>query len=53
MLAKHEIHKIDWEALDTRFRETASYDVSEKNVIKNWEHFVRLAKKEGFYREKN
>lgn len=53
MLAKHEIQTIDWEALDARFRETASYDVSENNVIKNLEHFVRVAKKEGLYREKN
>ncbi|MFA5363416.1 MAG: DUF6036 family nucleotidyltransferase [Candidatus Omnitrophota bacterium] len=53
MLVKHEIHKINWEKLDARFRETASYDVSEENVIKNWEHFVRVAKKEGLYREKN
>jgi hypothetical protein len=53
MLVKHEIHKVNWEELDVRFRETALYDVSEGNVIKNWEHFVRVAKKEGLYHEKN
>lgn len=53
MLVKHEIHKINWEELDARFRETASFDVSESNVINNWEHFVKVAKKEGLYREKS
>ena len=52
MLVKHEINKVDWEKLDARFRETASYDVSEDKVIKNWEHFLRLSKMKGFYREK-
>ncbi len=52
MLVKHERNKIDWEKLDARFRETASYDVSEDKVIKNWEHFLRLSKMKGFYREK-
>lgn len=53
MLVKHEVHRINWERLDVRFRETASFDVSEGNVIKNWEHFVKVAKKAGLYHEKN
>ncbi len=32
--------------LEKRFRETASCDVSEESVVKNWEHFLRLVKKE-------
>lgn len=38
--------EIDLVKLEKRFRETASYDVSEEAVIKNWEHFLRLVKKE-------
>lgn len=38
--------EIDLVKLEKRFRETASYDVSEATVIKNWEHFLRLVKKE-------
>ncbi len=46
-LLKNKIDKIDMDELENRFRQTASYDVSENVVIKNWEHFLRLAKKEG------
>ncbi len=46
-LLKNNIGKIDMAELEKRFRQTASYDVSENVVIKNWEHFLRLAKKEG------
>ncbi|MDD5774400.1 MAG: hypothetical protein PHS64_00480 [Candidatus Omnitrophica bacterium] len=52
VLVEYEIKKIDWKKLDARFRDTASYDVSEDNVIKNWEHFLRLVKKKGLYLEK-
>lgn len=51
--ARDDDFTFDWEDLYMRFRETALYDVSEDKVIKNWEHFVRLAKKEGLYREKS
>ena len=37
---------IDVKRLEERFRETASYDVSEERVINNWEHFKRLLAKE-------
>jgi len=37
--------EIDLAKLVERFRETASYDVSEEAVIKNLEHFLRLAQK--------
>lgn len=52
VLIEHEINKIDWKKLGARFRETASYDVSEDNVIKNWEHFLRLVRKKGLCLEK-
>ena len=46
-LLRSKAGKIDLEKLKVRFLETASYDVSQSNVIKNWEHFLRSAKKEG------
>ena len=45
-LLKSKRDEIDMVKLDKRFRETASYAVPEEPVIKNWEHFLRLAKKE-------
>jgi len=46
-LLKSKRSEIDMVKLEERFRETASYDVSEAAVIKNWEHFLRLVEKEG------
>lgn len=48
-MIKSKIERIDFRLLGERFRETASYDVSEGVVIKNWEHFLKLAKKKGLY----
>jgi hypothetical protein len=45
-LLKIKRSEIDLAKLEKRFRETASYDVSEEAVIKNWEHFLRLVQKE-------
>ena len=47
VLLKNKSREIDLEKLRKRFLETASYDVSKDKLIKNWEHFLRLAKKEG------
>ena len=44
-LLKNKKNEIDMVKLEKRFRETASYDVSEKVVIKNWEHFLKLVEK--------
>jgi len=44
-LLKSKKSEIDMDKLDKRFKETASYDVSEESVIKNWEHFLTLVKK--------
>jgi hypothetical protein len=51
-LLKSKRSEIDLKKLEKRFLETASYDVSEEKIIKNWEHFLRLVKKEGLYNEK-
>ncbi len=45
-LLKAKRSEIDLVKLEKRFRETASYDISEETVIKSWEHFLRLVKKE-------
>jgi len=48
MLMKAKRAEIDVGGLSRRFKETASYDVSEGKVNDNLEHFMRLLKKEGF-----
>jgi hypothetical protein len=48
MLMKAKRAEIDISRLNRRFKETASYDVSEDKVNNNLEHFMRLLKKEGF-----
>ena len=48
MLIKAKRAEIDIGTLSRRFKETASYDVSEDRVRNNLEHFMRLLKKEGF-----
>lgn len=45
-LLKAKRSEIDLVKLEKRFKETASYDVSEEAVIRYWEHFLRLVKKE-------
>ena len=47
-LMKAKKAEIDIGRLSRRFKETASYDVSEDKVNNNLEHFMRLLKKEGF-----
>lgn len=44
-LLKAKRSEIDFTRLEGRFRETAAYDVSETNVLKNWEYFARLVEK--------
>ena len=51
-LLKSRKSEIDFVKLNKRFLETASYDISEEKMIKNWEHFLKLAKKEGLLSEK-
>jgi len=45
-LLKAKRNEIELGKLEKRFRETASYDVSEAAVIRNWGHFLNLVKKE-------
>lgn len=47
MLMKAKRREIDIVRLSRRFKETASYDVSEDKVNDNLEYFMRLIKKEG------
>jgi hypothetical protein len=48
MLLKAKRAEIDIDRLGRRFRETASYDVSEDKVNSNLKHFMRRLKKGGF-----
>lgn len=46
-LMKNKRQGIDLNLLEKRFRETASFDISEDRVNNNWEHFLKMIKKEG------
>ncbi|MFB0527704.1 MAG: DUF6036 family nucleotidyltransferase [bacterium] len=46
-LMKDKRQEIDLNLLEKRFRETASFDVSEDRVNDNWKHFLKMIKKEG------
>ena len=52
LLIKSRRRDIDFRHLKARFKETASFDVSEDKVNKNFEHFLRIIKKEGLINEK-
>jgi hypothetical protein len=52
LLVKSKKKDIDIEYLEKRFRKTASFDVSEDKVNKNFERFSKLLKKEGLLNEK-
>ena len=47
-LMKSKAREIDLNFLIKRFRETASYDISEDKVNKNLDYFLEMLKKEGF-----
>lgn len=51
-LVKSKIAEIDLKRLESRFRKTSAYDVSEEKVNKNLEHFLKILKKEGLTNEK-
>ena len=44
--------EIDIKRLDSRFRETAAYDVSEASVNKNLEYFLKILNKKGLLNER-
>ncbi|MBU0503133.1 MAG: DUF6036 family nucleotidyltransferase [Candidatus Omnitrophota bacterium] len=52
MLVKNKNKDIDFERLKRRFKETASFDVSEDKVNKNFEHFSKVLIKEGLFNGK-
>jgi len=51
-LVRDKNKDIDFKQLEKRFKETASFDVSEDKVNKNFEHFLKILKKEGLINEK-
>jgi hypothetical protein len=51
-LVRGKRDEIDIKRLSSRFRETAAYDVSEVNVNKNLEHFLKILRKEGLINER-
>ncbi|MDP3731838.1 MAG: hypothetical protein Q8R31_02235, partial [Candidatus Omnitrophota bacterium] len=52
VLVRDKKKDIDFKQLEKRFKETASFDVSEDKVNKNFEHFLKILKKEGLINEK-
>ncbi|MDI6606530.1 MAG: hypothetical protein QME65_05275 [Candidatus Omnitrophota bacterium] len=52
LLIKNKKKEISLKQLERRFKETASFDVSEDKVSKNLEHFLKILKKEGLSNEK-
>ena len=47
MLLRSKRSEIDIECLEKRFKETASFDISEDKVNKNLEYFLKMAKEGG------
>jgi hypothetical protein len=52
LLVKAKKQDIDMDLLVERFRETASFDISEEKVNKNMLHFFKILRKEGIHNEK-
>jgi hypothetical protein len=51
-LVKAKRQEIDLDILKKRFKETASFDISEEKVNKNLKHFLEVIGNEGFYGKK-
>jgi len=47
LLIKSKRKEVDLRLLEERFRETASFDISEDRVNKNLEHFLEFLKDKG------
>lgn len=45
LLFRSKSKKMNFKYLEKRFYETASYDVSDEKIVKNWKHFLELIKK--------
>ncbi len=52
LLVKNKKKAIDLKRLERRFKETASFDVSEDKADKNFKHFLKILRKEGIINEK-
>ncbi len=52
ILVRSKKKDIDFKRLEKRFKDTASFDVSEDTANKNFEHFLKILKKEGSADEK-
>jgi hypothetical protein len=52
LLVRNKGKDIDFKHLEKRLKETASFDVSEDKINKNFEYFLRILKKEGLLNEK-
>ena len=51
-LVKSKNKDIDFKRLKQRFKETASFDVSEDKINKNFAHFLKVLEKEGLFNGK-
>ncbi len=49
MLVRSRQKEIDIDLLKERFKETAQYDITEKKMLGNWDHFEKTLRKEGLY----
>ena len=49
MLMKSRKESINLTRVEQHVKELASYDISEKRIIKNLEHFLNIVKKEALY----
>ena len=52
ILVRNKKEKIDFDRLEERFKETASFDISQDKVNKNFNYFLKILKKEGLINEK-
>lgn len=52
LLVRSRNKEIDFNKLEERFKETASFDISEDKVNKNYEHFIKILEKEHLINEK-
>ncbi len=46
MLYRTKNNEIDFKKLETRFKETASYDIAQDRMLKHWDSFKKKLKKE-------
>lgn len=48
-LVRAKAGEIDIKVLNERYKETASYDISQERILGHWEHFDRILKRENIY----